>query len=212
MRKSKIILILLLSITMTSSIATTGFASEITPKNNTIKETKLINEKDVLEKLDNFVCYDNATKSFSIKDGAKESLTDKEYETLSNCIKTTNYNISIADFSTGEVNVVSPTGEKSQSISDRSYNEGVTKIDFYWWGAAIYLSKSTIQYASGGIAIAGIWIPEPVVSKIVASVGVIGSLCPGGIYFEYNYIKAGITFLASGMNIGFSGVQNIRFQ
>lgn len=82
------------------------------------------------------------------------------------------------------------------------FKEGKNAIELYWWGARVYLSKSTVRTISGGIAIAGIWIPEPTVAKVIAILGVIGNFCPGGIRFDCNII---------GMSIG-RGISNVRFQ
>lgn len=62
------------------------------------------------------------------------------------------------------------------------------------------------------MAIGGIWIPEPLVTKILATLGVVIALCPGGIAFDYNYILAGISSLVPGISLSFLAVRNVRFQ
>ena len=108
--------------------------------------------------------------------------------------------------------MVSPENEVTSELLARSYNEGVTKIDFYWWGVTIYLSKTAINVIGTGISIGGILIPETVVSKILSTLGAVVTLCPGGIAFDYNYIAAGISCLVPGMSILFPAVSNIRWQ
>lgn len=50
---------------------------------------------------------------------------------------------------------------------------GINDIDFHWYGYDLYISNSmlkTMGYASGAIAIGSMWIPEPVVSKIISTI------------------------------------------
>lgn len=72
-------------------------------------------------------------------------------------------------------------------ISASAYQEGETRVQVNNWGVEVYLSKSTVQLIGGGVSLGGIWIPEPVVSKVLASAGVVVSMCPGGIVLEYHY-------------------------
>ncbi|MFQ6324129.1 hypothetical protein [Lactococcus garvieae] len=64
------------------------------------------------------------------------------------------------------------------------FREGSNYVHVYWWGLRIELSKITINYIGGGVAIGGIWVPEPIVSKILATLGVAIGLAPGGIVFN----------------------------
>lgn len=64
------------------------------------------------------------------------------------------------------------------------FREGSNYVHVYWWGLRIGLSKTTINYIGGGVAIGGIWVPEPIVSKILATLGVAMGLAPGGIVFN----------------------------
>ncbi|MFY0521436.1 hypothetical protein ACOMCU_27005 [Lysinibacillus sp. UGB7] len=50
-----------------------------------------------------------------------------------------------------------------------AFVNGKTDVDFHWWGATVYLSRNTLIGIGGGIAIAGLWIPELVVSKAAKS-------------------------------------------
>lgn len=51
-------------------------------------------------------------------------------------------------------------------ISASAYQEGETKVQVNNWGVEVYLSKSTVQCLGVGISVGGIWVPEPIVSKI----------------------------------------------
>lgn len=203
--------ILTLSIGMGLSVPT--FASEnITREQprNTIESTPFITETQK-NRLNEWVDYNENTKQFFIKSNANKVISEKDYSLLENSISITNQNIAKADFSTNQIVVISPKNE-SPKISTRAFKEGVTKIEFHWWGATIYLSKSTINVIGGGVAIGGIWIPEPLVSKILSTLGVGIALCPGGIAFDYNYIAAGINVLIPGSQLIFSAVRNVRWQ
>lgn len=139
MFKFKKILSLLLALTMVMSIGTTTFAAveyhegtDVYQK-NTLKETPFLTvvEKENFSK---WVAYNEETRIFYIKDGATKNLSNSEYNKLSECLKNTNFNIKNADFSSGEISVVTPADEKniSQSKTTRAYVEGVTKIEFHW--------------------------------------------------------------------------------
>lgn len=214
----KKIVSLFLSLVMVLSLSATAFAADYTSVDPddfaTLKETPALTESQKSE-MNRWVSYDSDNNQFLIKDGAHEVLDEADYALLNRCIAVTNSNLSRADFSSGEVSVATPDDENFTSgllKAPRKYSEGVTKIVFHWWGASIYLSKTTINLIGGGVAIGGIWVPEPVVSKVLATLGVIGTLCPGGIAFDYNYIAAGISSLVPGMSIFFPAVRNIRWQ
>ena len=63
-----------------------------------------------------------------------------------------------------------------------------------------------------GVTIAGIWIPNALASKIVSTMGVAYSTCPGGIVFDYNFAAAGISKLTGGPLINWGAVRNIHWQ
>jgi hypothetical protein len=193
---------------MMFSSTTTVFAAE---KANTLKETPTLSQTQK-NTLNEWVTYDDEANKFLIKTGAQDALAQSDYALLNECLAVTNSNIAMADFSSGEVFVVSPQDEGRTEFAVASFNEGVTKIDFHWWGATIYLSKTTINLIGAGVSVGGIWIPEPLVSKILSTLGVAVALCPGGIAFDYNYIKAGIGELIPGSKLIFPAVSNIRWQ
>ena len=203
---------------MVLSLSVTAFAADSSI--DTSKQVSALEGAPVLSqkqkaRLNDWVIYDETTAQFLPVDGAEGALDKEEYSLLILCITTANKNLAKADFVSGEVSIVLPEQENFSSFqtqSSRAYSEGVTKIEFHWWGATIYLSKTTINYIGGGIAIGGIWVPEPIVSKILATLGVIGTLVPGGIAFDYNFILAGIGALLPGMSITFPAVTNVRWQ
>lgn len=202
---------------------TNSGTTELQMSTNDLEQTPLLDSLDK-EKLSAWVDYDNNNLTFSIKDGASQALTNSEYKTLNECIKITNYNIANADLSSGEISIVSPTDKVSEKNTEfyaksyrsaraKSYKNGVNKITFHWWGATVYISKSTITKIGNGCTIGGIWIPQVLLARVVATAGVGLMSCPGGICFDYNFVKAGINALLPGSIINkFNGVQNVRFQ
>ncbi|MDG2979036.1 hypothetical protein KNP65_03670 [Latilactobacillus curvatus] len=64
------------------------------------------------------------------------------------------------------------------------FREGSNYVHVYWWGLRIGISKSTLHYIGAGVTIGGIWVPEPVVSKVLSTLGVVATLAPGGIVFN----------------------------
>lgn len=83
-----------------------------------------------------------------------------------------------------------------------AYWEGDTKVVTNWWGVEIYLSKSTVQHIGEGAAVGGVFIPEPLVTKILAVYGFGIRFLPGGIVLEYDYIKMGVSALSPGLGLG----------
>ncbi|MCI1966591.1 MAG: hypothetical protein LKJ17_10745 [Oscillospiraceae bacterium] len=215
-----------------------GFAAE---KRNTLKTPPALSQTQK-DKFNDWVTYDEEANQFSVKTGASDALGQADYELLNQCLTVTNSNIAMADFSSGEAFVVLPEDhgtnvsegkrpnkgiadfpskksfvissedEEKSALGASRFREGVTKINFHWWGATIYLSKTTINLIGAGVSVGGIWVPEPVVSKILATLGVVVALCPGGIVFDYNYVLAGIGVLLPGAWIMFPAVSNIRWQ
>ncbi|MDR1606691.1 MAG: hypothetical protein LBS41_06230 [Streptococcaceae bacterium] len=75
--------------------------------------------------------------------------------------------------------------EQTDGINGRlRFREGSNYVHLYWWGLRIGISRSTLMYVGGGVGIAGIWIPEPLISKIIATLGAVTALAPGGIVFN----------------------------
>ncbi|MCL1950022.1 MAG: hypothetical protein FWF59_09860 [Turicibacter sp.] len=72
-------------------------------------------------------------------------------------------------------------------ISPVARTNGVNKVTFHWFGIRVSLSATTIRWMTGGISIAGIWLPKTTVIKMLQSLGVISSITvTRGIWFEVN--------------------------
>lgn len=146
-------------------------------------------------RLDKYVFLDDSNH-FAIDENASFELSDFEYNLLKTKVAETNATIDSIKLSQNEHKVVSrdsitviqevkEVNRSSLAFRSSGFREGVNAIRFYWWGARIWLSKTTVNAIGGGIAIGGIWVPEPFISKILATVGVVIGLCPGGIVFNY---------------------------
>lgn len=70
-------------------------------------------------------------------------------------------------------------------ISASAFQEGVTKLQHHGWRIELYLSKTMVSTMSAGVSLFGMWIPEPTVTKILASAGIVASQCPGGIILDF---------------------------
>lgn len=146
-------------------------------------------------RLDKYVFLDGSNH-FAIDENASFELSDFEYNLLKTKVAETNATIDSINLSQNEYKVVSQdsitviqevkeVNRSSFAFRSSGFQEGENAIRFYWWGARIWLSKTTVNAIGGGVAIGGIWVPEPLVSKILATVGVVIGLCPGGIVFNY---------------------------
>ncbi|MFI8684612.1 hypothetical protein [Rossellomorea sp. NPDC077527] len=129
---------------------------------------------------------------YIISDEAKVKLSKQEYEKLQSVLDDTNIFISN---NYGNINIIDPNQESIKKDSDKmmvsiaAFKNGKTDVDTFWWGVRIYLSKYTIRAIGAGVTIGGIWVPEPLITKILATLGVVVALCPGGIQFDMNWLQ-----------------------
>ncbi|RDV27736.1 hypothetical protein [Lysinibacillus capsici] len=135
--------------------------------------------------LDPYVNFDFAGKTFSIISEASTELSPELYTKLENQISLANAQIQQLDLNSQAETQI------PQAMAAAKYVNGKTDIDFHWWGATVYLSRNTLIGLGGGIAIGGLWIPEPVISKVLGSLGIaLGTAASitGGVKFDYKYI------------------------
>ena len=78
----------------------------------------------------------------------------------------------------------SDSEEDLDTYSAREVNQGVDKVEVYWWGVRVWISGPTLRTIGAGVSIGGIWIPEPLISKVVATLGVLIATSSGGIVFN----------------------------
>ena len=140
------------------------------------------------EKFNSYVLLNEETHQYSIQAEAATALTTAEYQKLQRQI----------DQYGDEIFVIAPEQE-SPSIAlyaNGQYVEGVTKIETYWWGYRVYLSKTAAQtaIATGFVVIGSVTVAGPLVLFAIGMLGVATGLAlPGGIIFDYNIILSAIS-------------------
>ncbi|MCZ9313368.1 MAG: hypothetical protein O0V67_08305 [Methanocorpusculum sp.] len=152
------------------------------------------------EKFNPYVLLNEETHQYSIKAEAATALTTAEYQKLQRQIDQTNAFLATVDFDQygDEIFVIAPEQE-SPSIAlyaNGQYVEGVTKIETYWWGYTVYLSKTAAQTAisTGFVVIGSVTVAGPLVLFAIGVLGVATGLAlPGGIIFDYNIILSAIS-------------------
>ena len=127
---------------------------------------------------------------------AAGTLTSAEITQVEEMVAGTNEFLAAAE--TDPALSVSPLGAKSFiAVEDApvprqvrmAFKEGVTKVEAQWFGLRVWLSKWTLQAVGTGVGIGGTFIPEPLISKIVAAFGfAYAGLMPGGIVFNWSPI------------------------
>lgn len=167
-----------------------AIASEIENPKNIVTSQQLTNVSDILsdqeiELLDPFVNFNHIEKYYYIISEASEELTSELYSKLEN-------QINLANTQIRQLDLFKQAQDRFPSaLTTARFVNGKTDIEFHWWGATVYLSRNTLLGLSGGIAIGGLWIPEPVISKVLATLGIaLGTTASitGGVKFNYKYI------------------------
>ena len=146
------------------------------------------------EKFNPYVLLNEETHQYSIQ------AETAEYQKLQRQIDQTNAFLATVDFDQygDEIFVIAPEQE-SPSIAlyaNGQYVEGVTKIETYWWGYRVYLSKTAAQtaIATGFVVIGSVTVAGPLVLFAIGMLGVATGLAlPGGIIFDYNIILSAIS-------------------
>lgn len=189
-----------------------ALAAENNPKNS---DSTVVSE-ETIRRLNPWIFYNDEENRYEMKAGSEEALDLNDFKLANQYLSAANASLDQVDITDTSVTILAPEDEYKQSTPSRkaraAFHEGITKMEFHWWGARIYLSRTTIQFLGAGTTIGGIWIPEPLVSKILASLGAVITTCPGGIVFDYNYMKAGIQMLSPAIGLIFPAVSNIRWQ
>ncbi|TMU85063.1 hypothetical protein FGG79_14330 [Bacillus sp. BHET2] len=195
----------LATIMLVSAIAPGVSASNEETKNLEMNETEKTNEFNLSGIEGNVAITEKEKVKFEpyvklednseyvISDEAKTKLSQEEYQKLQSILDDTN--IFIINNKNEDLNIIDPKQENLKIGSDKmrmsiaAFKNGKTDADTYWWGVRIYLSQYTIRAIAGGITLGGIWVPEPLVTKILATLGVVAALCPGGIQFDMNWLQ-----------------------
>ena len=213
MNRKIISLILIVSMMTTFTMPAIALGT-VTDATNPLYQKYTLTEAEK-EKFNPYVSLNEETRQYFITDEAQSKLTDAEYLKLSQMIEQTNSFIKTIDFEKygDEIFIISGESESFHtSISEnRGYVEGVTKIEVYWWGYRIYLSKTTLNTIGDGVDIAGIFIKHPVAFAATTILGFALDTVPGGIVFDYNAVAMGVPLV--GIVLGdVLFVTSVRFQ
>lgn len=170
----------------------------------------------LLENADSYVSLRG--DQFSVDSEAESAFSQKDLQEIENEVKAQNEKINeVKADSNLEMKVAGDSvtfWEKGPKISssdnddiDPYFQEGRNGIEFHGTTVRLLMSKTTINRMGNGIAIGGIWVPEPVVSKILATAGVLGGVAPGGIYADF-----GIASIVTGAIMQTAIPQRVGFQ
>ncbi|MER0093719.1 hypothetical protein [Corynebacterium sp. KPL2838] len=170
----------------------------------------------LLENADSYVSLRG--DQFSVDSEAESAFSQKDLQEIENEVKAQNEKINEAKADSNlEMKVAGDSvtfWEKEPKISssdnddiDPYFQEGRNGIEFHGTTVRLLMSKTTINRMGNGIAIGGIWVPEPVVSKILATAGVLGGVAPGGIYADF-----GIASIVTGAIMQTAIPQRVGFQ
>ena len=129
---------------------------------------------------------------FALDDGATSALSTGEITQVETLLAGTNAQLDSLEREGTPIVAVLATADSTSSdeIQAFAFKEGVTKVEAHWYGLRVWASRTTLGVVGGGVGIAGIWIPEPIVSKVVATIGIaVGTFAPGGIVFNYTPVS-----------------------
>lgn len=114
---------------------------------------------------------------------AASALTAAEIAQVTAMIDGTNAVLAKGPVTASSIPTATAQGRQLQAM----FREGVTKVEPQWFGFRVWLSKDVVRGIGGGIGIGALWIPEPLVSKILASLGgAVAAFAPGGVVFNWS--------------------------
>lgn len=177
-------LLLLLSISGGVSLATASVSADSSPAVVAVKSDEVAPSSDFISKFNDSIVLEN--NAFTI-DYSKlpTGTTSDELDKLQTIV---NENNLVLKNNAGNqaVQPVSPQASSSNSsiLTRSKYHEGSNYVHVYWWGLRIGVKKSTINSIGAGVAIGGIRLPQPLLSKLVSTAGVVLGAVPGGIVFN----------------------------
>lgn len=153
------------------------------------------------EKADPFISVQG--DQFTIDNAVESVLSPNEVRKVKASVEAANTAITSAS-STADASVQKTANDKTVTFSQEAgpriestdgdmvnpyFQPGRNGIEYYWWGVKVLLSQGTVKAIGAGASIAGVWIPHPVVRGIAATLGIVISNVPGGIWADYSYAK-----------------------
>ena len=177
-------LLLLLSISGGVSLGTASVFASSAPTAVAVKSDEVAPSSDFIIKFNDSIVLEN--NAFTI-DYSKlpADTTASELSQLKSIVNENNLVLK-NNTSNQSVQAISPQENSTNlTVLARSkYHEGSNYVHVYWWGLRIGVKKSTINSIGAGVAIGGIWLPQPLLSKLVSTAGVVLGAVPGGIVFN----------------------------
>ncbi|MCL2611097.1 MAG: hypothetical protein FWE02_05405 [Defluviitaleaceae bacterium] len=150
----------------------------------TVKEmptVEFVTEYEI-DRFDSYVILENG--EFTISEEGFLSLTENELYRLRNILLERNQTASILIQNMPFHVFTEDSIVLIDTLSLFRNPGGVTRVDTFWWGLRVYLSANVVNTLGAGIAIGGIWVPHPVVSRALGTIGVLGTTVSRGIWFE----------------------------
>lgn len=148
MNKKKLIALLIMTATLTTTITPCIYAKEINlnQKNMIITEEKMI-EKVNLKRLDKYVEVNRCLRQFVLKDSAYIYLEKQEIEFIKESIKKSNEFINENNEFSFDINTKS---FKQHSKKDMFLASSINKSAYwdwevFWWGKRVYLHNNCVQ-------------------------------------------------------------------
>lgn len=167
--------------------------------------TTVLTDQEI-QLLDPYVTFDSVNQVYDISAEASIELNAELYNKLVNQIQLTNIQMQQLSLDEQVGNLQPADGVTLYAA--KKYVNGINKVDYHWWGATVYISRNTLIAAGAGVSIGGLWIPEPIISKALGSLGIaLGATASitGGIKFDFRWV--GITPVTAWM-----AVRNVSFQ
>lgn len=167
--------------------------------NTTLEEQFTVVSEELIEKANSYVYINEANEFVLDEKLASEKLNEQEIEKVRQQVSMTN------DLLEGHEEEYSAQGNvltNQEGMVTYSTSEGIDRIDFYWWGVKLWLSKSTVESvlnvgsAGGGAAIGGSLggVPGAVAGAVAGQIlqEFITPAAARAIFVQYNYVT-GIT-------------------
>lgn len=148
-----------------------------------------------IDEIGQYVLFDSETQKYVLSDLAYSVFSDQTLKEVEDTLATQNdYRQQLQEMNSSNDSVLVSTASNgvltvddvSSENQELRYQNGINKVSVYWYGFRVYMSRTTLHALGAGTSIGGIWVPEPVVSKILATVGVVAALAPGGIKFNFS--------------------------
>jgi len=216
-KKFKKIICIMLCLVVTLAAAPQALAATI--PNIHIEENKFIHIPEIFEtvsereisRFDKYVNFDN--DMFIITPEGHGNLSTRELFRLQSILNETNAFINdIMHFTEscqnsfyyvdGDAIVLVEMYMNNMNIA--SSVGGVNRIETLWWGLRIFISAHTIRTMGAGVAIGGVWVPHVLVSRALATLGIVATQATRGIIIEVYYIGIVIPKLVP--------IRSVRFQ